>query len=84
MGSPQHSDGEDDLATLMDEYSFKNKKGYILLNVYRCVDEYYYFEFSDSTGSDYGVARIHFKNLSNRQVKKSKKYSGTFEKHLLV
>lgn len=41
-------------------------------------------EYTDSEGKGFGVARIHFKNFSNRRVKKSKKYSGNFEKLLLL
>lgn len=84
VGGDSHSDGEDRLAELMSEYQSKNGNGYLLLNVYRCVDEYYYFEYSDASGSDYGVARVHFKDLSNRQLKKSGKYSGMIEKMLLL
>ncbi len=56
----------------------------MLLNIYRCIDEYYYIEYSDSNGDGFGVARIHFKNLSNRRIKKSNKYSGLFEKQMLL
>ena len=71
VGSQEEEDGEDDLASLMREFVGKYNNGYVLLNVLRCVDEYYYFEYTDSTGNSYGVARIHFKNLSNRRMKRS-------------
>ncbi len=50
----------------------------MLLSVYRCIDEYYYVEYSDAKGEVFGVARLHFKSLSNRRIKKSRKYSGQF------
>lgn len=83
-GSEEHLNGEDDLAELMSNFVSEHGKGYIFLNIYRCIDEYYYIEYSDTEGKVYGVARVHFKNLSNRRVKKSKKYSGFLERVLIV
>jgi hypothetical protein len=62
----------------------KHQNGFILLNVYRCIDEYYYVEYTDASGAGFGVVRVHFKNFSNRRLKKSKKYSGNFERMLLL
>jgi len=84
INSEEHANKEDDLSALMDEFIKKFNNGYIFLSIYRCIDEYYYIEYTDETGSHYGVARIHFKNLSNRRVKKSNQYSGRFEKLMLV
>ena len=52
----------------------------MLLSVFRSVDEYYYFEFTDASGSVYGVARIHFQRVSNRRLRKGQKAISTFQK----
>jgi hypothetical protein len=68
----------------MSEFQSAHGNGFILLSIYRCIDEYYYVEYSDAEGTVFGVARLHFKSLSNRRIKKSKKYAGSFERMMLV
>jgi hypothetical protein len=75
---------EDDLSALMQEFVDEHQNGYMLLSVSRCVDEYYYFEYTDADGGVMGVARIHYQRLSNRRIKKGQVVTGAFRNLVMV
>ena len=75
LTSQESLNNEDELSALMSKFVDEYKNGYVFVNVYRCVDEYYYIEYSDADFKVYGVARIHFKNLSNRRARKGREYT---------
>ena len=79
------SDEEDDLLQVFQEYNdlYRNK-GLVILDIFRCLDEFYYFQVCDAQGKNYAIIRIHFKRLSNRLPKTSGKYSGEIEKSLII
>ena len=56
----------------------------MLLSIFRCIDHFYYFEFTDPEGLYYGVARVHFQTISNRRARPDKKYAGDFEKRMAL
>ncbi len=58
--------------------------GIIVLDIFRCHDEFYYIQLCDSKGENYAIARIHFKRFSNRLPKKSGVYATELENRLIV
>ena len=56
----------------------------MVLDVFRCLDEFYYIQICDTKGQNYAIARVHFKKLSNRQPKTYEKYESELEKRLIV
>jgi hypothetical protein len=84
LSSQDHQFGEDDLAALMERFNNEHANGYMLLSVYRCVDQYYYIEFTDASAKVYGVARIHFTKMSNRVTRQSQTITDNVKKQLLL
>jgi len=56
----------------------------MILSVFRCVDEYYYFEYTDAAGEVYGVARVHFHRMSNRRLKEGQIPANNFQRQMLL
>lgn len=84
LSSEAHLNREDDLAALMEQFLWDNNNGFMLLNVYRCIDEYYYFEFTDADASLYGVARVHFQKMTNRLRRAGQNYNDNVRKKLML
>ena len=82
--SSDHQNGEDDLGALMQQFVEEHQNGYILLSVFRCVDEYYYFEYTDAEGDVYGIARVHYQRLSNRRIRSGQAPSTSFQKKIMI
>lgn len=68
----------------MEEFVKEQNNGYMFLSIYRCVDEYYYIEYTDASASLYGVARIHFTKMSNRIKRQAHTISDQTKKKLII
>ncbi len=76
----EFQDGEDDLAAIFKEYlHLVSTDGIVILDIFRCLDEFYYFQLCDSKGKNYAIARVHYKRISNRLPKTFQKYSSELE-----
>jgi hypothetical protein len=54
------------------------------LDIFRCLDEFYYIQICDTKGKNYAIARVHYKRLSNRLPKNYKQYGSDLEERLIV